>query len=386
MKECFDKNFGTKKYMQVTHMEKNKSLIFLSLILLFCFVALPLDAVEQVDVSGRRIASGQVDAATQPSDIEPAAVQQVAAATQVAQADAAAQPKAIEPVSAPQHFLIDQIERVIYGPGFPEAKGLRDTTAIITKSDLERIGLDGAPRTMDKLIFEDLVFLDAKKYNMLDDKLVDRYIDAVRAQNNLSLDDIKKMFHDSGYTYEEGREQLAKFNMINQLLDFKVRSKVIVPEREARAYYDAHPEFEPAAYQVERIFVPVTPGVSREENKKDIQDKVKLGQHIIGSESVDFWINDEDISAEKAFIRALQICGTSEVLSFENGFEVFKLLAKKDQRKVPFEERFRQIVNQLKQPLFQKLFDNYKAELRKQCVVVDLSDPSGSDAASTPEA
>jgi len=161
----------------------------------------------------------------------------------------------ILPVHA-EYFLIDQIERVIYGPGFPEATGLRDTTAIITKSDLERVGLDGQPRTMEKLIFESLVYLDAKKYRMEDEKLVDRYIEAVKAQNNLSLDDIKKMFHDSGYTYEEGREQLAKYNTINQLLDFKVRSKVIVAEREAREYYEAHPLYEPAAYQLERIFVP----------------------------------------------------------------------------------------------------------------------------------
>jgi len=115
---------------------------------------------------------------------------------------------------------------------------------------------------------------------------------------------------------------------------------------------------------------------SIEEYKKYVQEQVENGQHITGSESVDFWINGEDVSEEKSFIRDLKICEFSEPQQLDNGFEVFRLLAKKEKRRVPFEERFRQIVTQLKQPLFEKLFDDYKAELNKQCVIVDLSNSS----------
>ncbi|MFC1842321.1 peptidyl-prolyl cis-trans isomerase [Candidatus Dependentiae bacterium] len=262
-------------------------------------------------------------------------------------------------------FLIDKIETVIYGP---------QETSIITKSDLEKRSLDGQQRTKDKFVFELLVFQDAKKYNILDEKLVDRYIEAVQAQHNLSLEDLKKMFYDSGYTYEEGREQLAMYNTISQLMDFKVRSKVIIPEKEVKKYYDENPVYQEEAYKLQRVFVPApSEAGGKQLAPKEIAQKIKIGQVIPEAEySEPFWTEKPDLAADKMFIAGLTVGQASKPVAYENGFEVFKLLEKRDRQLIPFEERYREIGDTLRAPLFEKLFDDYKKSLFKDSVVVDL--------------
>ncbi len=55
------------------------------------------------------------------------------------------------------------------------------------------------------------------------------------------------------------RKVVSKFGMIsviNQLLDFKIRSRLIVPEREVVAYYNENPEVQDASYQIQIGMVP----------------------------------------------------------------------------------------------------------------------------------
>lgn len=269
----------------------------------------------------------------------------------------------ISPILADNLILLDKIETVIYGP---------EETSIITRSDLERKALDGSERTSEKLVFEHLVFQDAKKYNVMDEKLVDRYIEAIQSQHNLSLEDLKKMFYDSGYTYEEGREQLAMFNTINQLLDFKVRSKVIIPEADARAYYDANPIYEPKAYFLNRIFVPQRVDMSMEEHKKKIERYVSLGQDIPGADRVEFWLNDEDMAQDKAFIKDMKVDEISAPQYLDGGFEMFKMIKRRERQAVPFEQRYREISTALSKPLYEKLFDDYKSSLFQDSMIVNM--------------
>jgi len=269
------------------------------------------------------------------------------------------------PLFAENLFLIDKIETIIYGP---------QETSIITKSDLERIGFDGQPRTKDKLIFENLVFQDAKKYNILDEKLVDRYIEAVQREHNISLEQLKEMFRSHGYTYEEGREQLAMFNTINQLLDFKIRSKVIIPESEAREYYNANPVYQEEAYSLQRIFVPIAPEQKEQEVKNKINTQIKIGQKITGAEYTDpFWVEKPDLAEDKSFIKNMSAGQISSPKKHEGGFELFKLVERRERQLIPFEKRYVEILNKLRKPLYEKLFSDYKENLFKESVIIHLS-------------
>ena len=257
-------------------------------------------------------------------------------------------------------ILLDKIETVIYGP---------EETSIITRSDLDRPGLDGMPRTKESVTLEHLIFQDAKKYNILDEKLVDRYIAAIQREHNLTLDDLKKMFRDSGYTYEEGREQLAMMNTINSLIDYKIRSRVIVPEKEVRAYYDDHPVYEGEQYKIQRIFVPLA-GQSKEQVLKSINRDIKKGKKIVGAEyKTPYWDNKEDLNP---FITDLEVGEFTSPLDTNNGVEIFTLLEKKEKRLVPVEERYKEIADNLREPLYNQLFEDYKKSLFAESVIADL--------------
>jgi len=262
-------------------------------------------------------------------------------------------------------FLIDEIESVIYGP---------KEISIVTKSDINRQALDGSVRTKDSVIFEQLIVQDGKRYNFVDEKMIDRYIATIQRENNLSLDDLKSMFRAAGYTYEEGREQLSIMNTVNSMIDYKVRSKLIIPEKDVQEYYDANPVYLEESYQLLRIVVPCLADEDREKLRHDIENKMKIGQKIINAEYHDpFWINKSDISADKKFITNIKIGQMSLPIEYTNGFEIFKLIDKKDRRLVPIEDRYKDIADELRKPLYEKIFSEYKKSLYDGSVIVDLN-------------
>lgn len=274
---------------------------------------------------------------------------------------------------AKELFLIDKLESVIYGPQVIDPTTGEFKPAIITKSELDRPSLDGAFKTKDQLILEQLIYQDGIKYNIPDEKMVDSYISALQRQHNITLDDIKKMFKDSGYTYEEGREQLSMINTVNSMLDFKVRSQLIVPEKEAREYYDSHPVYQEEQYKLQRIFFPLSDQDDERKIKKRIAQQIKIGQKIIGADySDEFWVQEPDLAEDKQFIKKMKIGKTSAPKRYANGFELFKVVDKKEKRLIPFEERYNEIADILRKPLYEKLFEEYKKSLYDDCVIVNF--------------
>lgn len=270
--------------------------------------------------------------------------------------------------SKPEPILIDRIDTVIYGP---------EETSIITRSDIMRVGLDGQQRTKESIIFESLVFQDSKKYTSMDEKamdaLVDKYIESIQKDQNLSLDDIKKMFHDSGYTYEEGREQLAMYNTINQIMDYKVRSGLIVPEKEVKAYYDNNPVYIEEAYKLQRIFVPIAQNGESEKIRSAARANLLDSKLIPEADySEDFWVEKPELADDKMFISSMNVGEVSELVAVDGGYEAFKLVDKRDRQLVPLDQRYKEIADILRAPLYEKLFEEYKQSLFKDCAIADL--------------
>ncbi len=155
----------------------------------------------------------------------------------------------------PEIFTIDEIKAVVFG---------EEGAQVITRSDVERPGIDGSPRTLDDLVLERLLFLDAKKYNMISDEdAVDKYLANIQRENNMSMDDLKNLFSNAGYTYQEGREQFGTMQAVNSIMDFRIRSRLMIPEREIVAYHKAHPDEEPERYFIQRAVVPITPDTTK---------------------------------------------------------------------------------------------------------------------------
>ena len=271
----------------------------------------------------------------------------------------------------PQHnpkttmILLDSVQAIVYGV---------EGTEIITKSDVDRPSLEGKPRSLDDLILERLMYLDAKKFKMqLDEEAIDKHLSSIQRENNLSFNDLKEIFRSAGYTYEEGREQLGMMSAVNSIVDFKIRSRLIVPEKDVIAYYNDHPQKLEALYQLQRGVVPFSSTKTKSALKSDVSSYLQTGVGFINIQwSAPFWIDASEIAEDKQFIFSLVPGQVSQPQEVGDGFELFKLVEKKEERLVTIEERYREIAEILRRPRLEQLLEEYKKNLFETASILYL--------------
>ncbi len=263
-------------------------------------------------------------------------------------------------------LLIDSIQAVVFG---------QNGTQIITYSDVIRPGLSGVPRTLDDIVFERLVFLDAQKFKInADEDAVDKYLAMIQKENNLTLDQLKDVFASAGYSYQEGREQFKMLQTVNSMLDFKIRSHVIVPRQLVEQYYHEHPVIEEAAYKIQVGFWPYIPGKEETQNKA-LTYMSKTGKAVRDVQwSEPFWVKKGDVAVEKQFIFNLKV-GQSSLPNDRGGegFEIYRLVEKTEERIPTLDERYKEIADTLRKPIYQDLMDRYKQQLFDTSSVMYLS-------------
>lgn len=258
-------------------------------------------------------------------------------------------------------YVIDTVKAAIHG---------QEGTEIVTLSDVSRPALTGNIRTLDEIIFERSVFLDAKKMKFNgDDDAVDKYISAIARENNLSQNDIEKLFTEVGYTYAEGREQLQIMQSFNNMLDFKIRSNLIIPRKQVIEYWQNNPVWQDARYYISYTSVPF--GKDKEVTRNQLIDYIKTRKSTpLIRWSSPFWIDQSDIAQDKQSIISLQkgeIAGPVE----QNGyFELYRLEDMQPARLLTLDERYQEIVGILRRPLLESKMADYRDSLFNSVSIV----------------
>ncbi len=269
-----------------------------------------------------------------------------------------------EDIDTSKFILIDQIEVVVYGAD----------VEIITKSDIDRPALGGDFRTKEDIVFEREVLLDAKKHHLPDDEeAVDAYLAQIQREHNLSPKELEEIFTASGYTIEEGRQQLQMMQTINTMLDIKIRSNLIVPRKDVEEYYKNNPEVIEATYTVQRAFVPQSAKISADKQYAVLVNYAKSGKGVAGI----VWgepmtLNHSEIAENKKFIYEMEAGDISLPRLVNDGFELFKLVEKTPRTVKSLEDSYRDIVDILRQPKYEELMRKYKELLSKNSSVVYL--------------
>lgn len=255
----------------------------------------------------------------------------------------------------PEFQLLDEIVVVIYG---------KEAVGIITKSDIDRPGLNGEQRTLDDLIFEHLVFLDAKAHGItVSDDEVDRYLETIQRDNNLTHENLEQIFAASGYTFEEGRELFKRMQTVSMMLDFKVRSKLIIRRKDVQKYYDEHPEYQEAEYLISRA---VVDNATQQDVTTWLADDA-CAHKISWSSPV--WLQESEIAQDKLSITKLKTNEIITITKSHNSVELYKLLEKKERRLRDIDERFHEISRILQRPYYEQLMQEYKDSLKQQMTV-----------------
>jgi parvulin-like peptidyl-prolyl isomerase len=266
-------------------------------------------------------------------------------------------------VDTTNFILVDQIEDVVYG---------QEDLEIITKSDIDRPSLGGGFRTKDEIIFEREVLLDAKKHHIpQDEEAIDAYLAQIQRENNLSEKELEEIFTNSGYTLEEGREQLQRMQTINTMLDVKIRSNLIIPRKDVEEYYKNNPTIIEATYTLQRAFVAQSPKMSAEKQLDVLTKYAKTGKGASGIVWSDpFTVNHSDIAASKQFIYDMEPGQMSVPQEVSGGFEMFKLVEKTSEIVKSLEDSYREIVDILRRPKYDELMEKYKDALMKNASIV----------------
>jgi hypothetical protein len=239
-------------------------------------------------------------------------------------------------------------------------------------SDIDRPSIAGNKQSLDDLVTSKLMVQDAVRYKMEpNDEAVDNNLKAVQRENKLSLDDLKTIFSSSGYSYEEGRTQFKEMTAISTMIDFRIRSRLIIPEREIESYYQAHPIIQEASFQVEHALMTVPYGMDRDIFLKELKNLKETGRCKLDIEwSEPFWINKSEIANDKQFITTMEVSSIAIGGETAAGIELFKLINKKDEHLLSLEERYNEIADYLKRPKYDELFEQYKKDLFAGAAVV----------------
>ncbi len=258
--------------------------------------------------------------------------------------------------------LIDQIEVVVYGQG----------VEIITKSDLDRPALGGGFRTKEEIVFEKEVLLDAKKHHLpQDEEAIDAYLAQIQREHNLSQEQLEEIFTSSGYTIQEGREQLQMMQTVNTMLDIKIRSNLIVPRKDVEKYYKENPTIVEATYILERAFVPQSNKISSDKQYKVLVEHAQGTKRVTGiTWSDQFTLNHSDIAESKNFIYTMKPGEISLPHLVNGGFELFRLVEKTPEYVKSLEDCYRDIVEILRRPKYEELMEKYREHLSKSCSVI----------------
>jgi hypothetical protein len=239
-----------------------------------------------------------------------------------------------------------------------------EDVVIILASDVKP-ALDGAPRELGDIEFERLVCLDAKKYKMMaDEDEIDKDIATIQKQHNITLDQLKQVLKGSGYTYEEGRNELATMRIMGQTIDFKIKSKLVIADKDIEVYFNEHPEMEEASYHVAKTFVPYSTSKLSADFFDELEAMVKNRTKIAGIEWREpFWIDHSALAKDKMFITQMEAGEMAGPYDVGDGYEIYELVAKKEERLRPLKERYAQIANMLRKPKYDELLAEYKTNL-----------------------
>jgi hypothetical protein len=256
-------------------------------------------------------------------------------------------------------------------------RGSDNSTDLIIHSEVERAKLDGSPNSLKDMVNDLALAQEAKKYRLWPSpEEVDKQLRMISDSNNKTPKEFDDLLITIGYSPAEGRNAFAQINAINSLIGFKITGNLIVPEIDVIAYYNDHPEFESAAYYLEYVIVPFASAQTKQQQLKQLKTLIVANdpKHSLHWSSP-FWVKQNELAADKQFLTDLQRGEISMPLETEHGFELYRLIDKKEGRARTLDERYNDIVNILRKPKYTELLTNFQKDLLDNASIIYFNLP-----------
>lgn len=133
-------------------------------------------------------------------------------------------------------------------------------------------------KIINKLIDELLTDQEIKRNKISIGKAeVENAIERIKAMNNSTEEDLEYALAKEGITLKEYRETLAKELARSKLIDFEVKSKIVITDEDIKKYYNEHiEEYEQKPEYHLRNIIKKVPEYSTTEEKEEIYQKIKV--------------------------------------------------------------------------------------------------------------
>jgi len=96
---------------------------------------------------------------------------------------------------------------------------------------------------LNNLVDRKITYQEAKKLGItVSEKEVDNAIVQLKNSRMMTQEDLEKALQQEGLTFKAYRETLREEILRPKLINFSVKSKVIITDEDIKTYYDAHPE------------------------------------------------------------------------------------------------------------------------------------------------
>lgn len=107
----------------------------------------------------------------------------------------------------------------------------------------KRILKDRRGKILEQMIYDRLTDQQARRLHLkVADEEVDATIERIRSANRLSEDELRRALELDGMTYEAYRTQIKEQMLRARLVNRQVKSKIVITEKDVKAYYDANAE------------------------------------------------------------------------------------------------------------------------------------------------
>ena len=271
---------------------------------------------------------------------------------------------------------------------------IRELTGI-EAANLEKLDktgyLEARKRVLDLLIDEKISQNRVREIGIeVSPNEIDAAIERIKARNHMTNEDLIAGLKDQGISYEDYKNNIKKELEQMQLIDFEVKSKIIIREDAIKKYYDGHiDEFrteeevrlaiillvkEDSPYRDEKVslFQKAEKIVSMLKNGKDfgeLAEKFSQGPGAEDGGNLGFFKTSQLDPKLKGVIKEMAVGDISDPIVGPSGIQIIKILEKQDKGVKTIEEVRNAIYDVLYGKEIENGYSSWIKELRQQAFI-----------------
>lgn len=143
---------------------------------------------------------------------------------------------------------------------------------------------------LDRLVDEKLTDQEVRRLDIkVEEAEIDSTIERIKAANAFTDEDLRGFLKQEQMTMEQYRDSLKEQVLRTRLVNYQVKSKIVITEEEIQAYYDSHPELYGGkiSYQLRNILMrPPEFSTNAEkqavaEQMKEIRSRIEAGESFV---------------------------------------------------------------------------------------------------------